>query len=309
MAIMFESNVKTTFRISSGGAAALAAMKRSMTGRITALFDNSLYVTLGDTAVCIGSESLPMGPINIRTSAPAGTQWSKTGLRTDDHVLIAAQMAHVGNLFVLSMAGAAVWKPAHAVGWTTASLQAGLGRLDKLLPHYDTKDGLAAFTRRLPVPASVNLATDASRKSIALLVTALEHDEFRVGVIANATKKLIGLGPGLTPSGDDFLGGMMIALHAIGREEAATALWTAASPHVEVRTNAISAAHLRCAAAGSGHEALHRILNNLLRGEIDSLRDGLDRIDSIGHCSGWDALAGTLTVLRATYGKGEPTGT
>ena len=85
-----------------------------------------------------------------------------------------------------------------------------------------------------------------------------------------------------------------------------SSIWTATAPHLEARTNAISSAHLRCASAGAGHEALHVILNDLLRGEIDSLRDDLDRIDSIGHCSGWDALAGVLTILRAIYGKAEP---
>ena len=94
----------------------------------------------------------------------------------------------------------------------------------------------------------------------------------------------------------------MIALHTIGREEAAASLWTSVAPHLETRTSAISRAHLRAAATGSGHEALHAILGNLLRGESDSLRDNLNRIEAIGHSSGWDTLAGMLTVLRTIYG-------
>jgi hypothetical protein len=274
-------------------------MKRSMIGRVTAVFDNSFYLALGGDMVCLGSENMPMGPLNIRTSAPKGTMWSKTGLSVDDQVLIAANMVHVGRLFVFSLADALSWKPSPALGWTRNSLQAGLRRLDSQLSYYEVIDGLAPFTRPLPVPTSVNPTADASRESIALMSTALEYDEFRVAVIASAARKLLGLGPGLTPSGDDFLGGMMIALHAIGHEDAAISLWTAIAPHLDARTNAISASHLRSAAAGTGHEALHLILNSILRGDLDSLRRDLDRIGTIGHSSGWDALAGMLTVLRA----------
>lgn len=299
---MFDDNVKTTFRIAIGGAAALSTLNRAMAGRIGSVFDNCFYVTFDEDWICFGSEKFPMGPLNVRTSAPARTHWTKTGLSVDDRILIAAGMVHVGHLFVFSLGEAVAWKPVPPIGWTAGSLQAGLGRLDALLPHYKAVDGLADFTRRLPVPRSVNQAADASRKSIALLSTALEHDEFRAAVIGDAAKRLLGLGPGLTPSGDDFLGGMMIALYAIGHEDGATALWTAIAPHLAKRTNAISRAHLRAAAAGTGHEALHATLNNLLRGEIDSLRSDLDRIDSIGHSSGWDTLAGVLTVLRAIFG-------
>lgn len=300
---MFDDNVKTSFRISRGGMTALSAMGRAMVGQVGALFDRSFYITLDDDWVCMGSEDLPLGPLNIRSSAPAGTHWPSTGLKIGDRVLIAAGTAHVGSLFDFSLADALAWKVAPPLGWTAGSLQAGLGHLDNLLPHYETTDGLAAFARHFPVPKAVNPTADAGRDSIALLATALEHDEFRAGVIAKAATRLLGLGPGLTPSGDDFLGGMMIALHAIDCEEAAISLWTSIAPRMETRTTAISRAHLRAAAGGTGHEALHAILSNLLRGESDSLRGNLDRVGAIGHSSGWDTLAGMLTVLRAIYGQ------
>ena len=300
---MFDDNVKTSFQVSRGGGIALSAIGRSMIGQVSAVFDRSFYMALGDDWVCVGSEDMPMGPLNIRSSAPAGTHWPSSELKLDDRVLIAAGSAHVGSQFVFSLADALAWKAVLPLGWTARSLQAGLGHLDNLLPHYGDSDGLAAFTRRYPVPRTVNATADAARDSITRLATALEYDEFRTGVIAKAATGLIGLGPGLTPSGDDFLGGMMIALHTIDREEAATSLWTAIAPRVSIRTGAISAAHLRAAATGMGHEAGHAILSSLLRGESDSLRNTLDRIDAIGHSSGWDMLAGMLTVLRAIYDR------
>lgn len=103
---------------------------------------------------------------------------------------------------------------------------------------------------------------------------------------------LIGLGPGLTPAGDDFAGGAMIALRVFGYVEAAERVAAWALPLAQTRTSRISRAHLACAAAGEGHEALHGLLHSF---------DGkyLDQLARVGHSSGLDAAAGALLSLRA----------
>jgi hypothetical protein len=103
-------------------------------------------------------------------------------------------------------------------------------------------------------------------------------------------ESLIGLGPGLTPSGDDYLGGMLVALRSLGRGAQADSLWRWLQPRLKERTSAISAAHLEAAASGEAHEALHEVLNGSSQ---------LEKLDAIGHCSGWDALAGAVAVLRS----------
>jgi hypothetical protein len=107
--------------------------------------------------------------------------------------------------------------------------------------------------------------------------------------LADEAQQLIGLGPGLTPSGDDYLGGMLVALRLTGRSMQAEGLWRWLQPRLKARTSAISAAHLAAAAAGEAHEALHRVLG----GDPD-----LEGLDGVGHCSGWDALAGAVAVLK-----------
>jgi hypothetical protein len=104
---------------------------------------------------------------------------------------------------------------------------------------------------------------------------------------------LIGLGPGLTPSGDDYLGGMLVALHARARDAQAAILWRWLQPQLAGRTSAISAAHLAAAAEGEAHEALHRVLQQ-------PSAPSLSALNSVGHCSAWDALAGAAAVLRAS---------
>jgi hypothetical protein len=102
---------------------------------------------------------------------------------------------------------------------------------------------------------------------------------------------LIGLGPGLTPSGDDYFGGMLVALRALARHAQAGALWRWLQPRLGSGTSAISAAHLEAAAAGEAHEIVHEVLLDPRQAQ---------KLDRIGHCSGWDALAGAAAVLRAS---------
>lgn len=107
------------------------------------------------------------------------------------------------------------------------------------------------------------------------------------------------MGSGLTPAGDDLIGGALIALRALGMNRIADRLATWALSLARSRTNRISFAHLACAAAGEGHEALHHALGAILAGRKDLLKE-LSALKRIGHSSGMDALNGALLALDVT---------
>ena len=113
--------------------------------------------------------------------------------------------------------------------------------------------------------------------------------------IGKTGHSLIGLGPGLTPAGDDFVGGAMIALRAFGNAPLADRIASWALPLARKRTNRISRAHLECAARGEGHEALHDLLCTFEEKH-------LERLARIGHTSGLDAAAGALLALDSVPG-------
>ena len=117
-------------------------------------------------------------------------------------------------------------------------------------------------------------------------------------VLSDAIDQLIGLGPGLTPSGDDFLGGAMIGLQIVGRSDLSESLFGIVEEKVARCSNVISAAHLAAAAEGAGGEWLHAALNGILAGDVGLLPAALTNVGRMGHTSGWDALAGSITVFR-----------
>jgi hypothetical protein len=113
----------------------------------------------------------------------------------------------------------------------------------------------------------------------------------------DAIRGLIGLGPGLTPSGDDFLMGALTVLDALGQTKMHAALGHAVAAAAPALTSPVSACFLRAAAAGHVGERLHDMVAAALSGDVEAAVAAARRI---GHTSGWDALAGVATTLQAT---------
>ena len=106
---------------------------------------------------------------------------------------------------------------------------------------------------------------------------------------------MLGLGPGLTPSGDDFLLGLLAALHVpqgpAGRLAAIGAAIAAAAPR---RTHAISVAALEAAATGRVRASIHAFVRALMHGRRECLQAALDDVLAIGSTSGADIVSGVL---------------
>lgn len=152
----------------------------------------------------------------------------------------------------------------------------------------------AARPRRLPMARARGMfsvahpAADALRRWLAAGAR---------GTAPRALGNIIGMGPGLTPAGDDFVGGALIALRATHRHACAARLGDWAMRRAARHTNRISRAHLACAAQGEGGSALHALLNALIAGRKD-ISTEIAAIDAVGHSSGWDAAAGAALVLE-----------
>lgn len=232
-------------------------------GEVCARFQRSVYLRMpGDKYACVGDATLGCGPLNALVdgfSAPA--MGSRLGV-------------DVASLWTPPPA------PEHAVPDLDALRAAARGRVPP--------EGLGC----LVVDEHNGLSGHAQPALDAI-------DRWLVGnALADEAAMLIGLGPGLTPSGDDFLGGVMLALHHVRRETQARALWRWLEPRLS-RTSPISGAHLAAAATGEGHEVLHEALAHLFQ-RRPGWPAALERLDAIGHRSGWDALAGAAAVARGT---------
>lgn len=248
-------------------------------GEVCAVFRRSLYLRFpGGRFACLGDASLGRGPLNARVA----------DRRALGHLDAGAWLA-------VSLAESRLWRPRPIRSRAGRSaLGVKLASLLRAVARHPARDGLggAIVGGRSPLVDHARPAMDAIGIWLA-----------RTGApIPAAARALIGLGPGLTPSGDDYLGGLMIGLRATGNRPAAAALWGWLEPQAAVLTSAISRAHLAAAAQGEAHEALHACVETLF-GASRSAGSGrwsllLSRLDAVGHCSGRDGLAGVVAVAR-----------
>ncbi|WP_433240419.1 DUF2877 domain-containing protein [Streptosporangium sp. CA-135522] len=124
-----------------------------------------------------------------------------------------------------------------------------------------------------------------------------------------AAEQLVGLGPGLTPSGDDMLAGTLVALRhlgaAAGVERAVwLADWLAAAVTFDARgrTTPISATLLHCAARGEASGEVLAVLRGLAGRQ--ALEPALHRLLRLGHTSGADLAWGLRIGLAAVVDLG-----
>jgi hypothetical protein len=123
----------------------------------------------------------------------------------------------------------------------------------------------------------------------------LETDRVASPASSEAIAGLIGLGPGLTPSGDDFLVGALALLDALAERKAHAALARAIADTPRGLTSPLSDCFLRAAAAGHLGEHLHCAVSAVMSGAPSA---ALAAIRKIGHSSGWDMLAGVASTLQ-----------
>jgi hypothetical protein len=138
----------------------------------------------------------------------------------------------------------------------------------------------------------------AQRRASDLLVQA-ERLHKSGGNAAETLAGLVGLGIGLTPSGDDFLLGALAALklwHAGKPPTLLGPLAGAVAANLDMgKTSALSAELLRCGLAGMFPQRVIEVMS------AESDRDfvaAAARGISCGHTSGSDTLAGILWAAR-----------
>ena len=223
-------------------------------GEVCALRRRSFYLRFpGGRVACIGDAALGGGPLNALVDAlPAVAPGEQLSIGLED---------------------TALWRPPPS----TDAFPDNAGAIAQAAAPRAPAAGLACLIARSHNPLSVHAQPALEALERWLVGNALSAE----------AEALVGLGPGVTAPGDDYLGGVLLALRLCGRGAQATSLWRWLEPRLAGRTRDISATHLAAAAAGEAQEALHKVLN----GEPE-----LDALDA----AGWDGLAGALAVAK-TY--------
>lgn len=297
MPAMDKSSVRV--QAVSAGEAALGIIEGDDRFRAFAVFERSLYAEDGEGRVfCLLHGDLELGPLHVlcggwpgalRALVPEGTVFRRTG----------ASLHSPG--LAIDLSGAAPWRPAGYPAFDSARLRRGMAGLRESLPGFVPENSLvAAILLESAAPSGESdpvgrYLVEEVRRALADLAQWLCGVP---GAPPGRMVNLLGLGPGLTPTGDDVIAGSLLALHALGRRTELSSLARALEPLIAEKTNRISAAHLDAALRGQGAAPFHDCIRSLMSGG-DGLEGILPRIARVGHSSGWDALVGIVRTLGA----------
>jgi hypothetical protein len=136
---------------------------------------------------------------------------------------------------------------------------------------------------------------------VALLRATLGADRDEACAAAD---RLIGLGEGLTPAGDDFLAGFLAGLWSLPAEDAPRRSFCAVlARHIGAnanRSSAIGAHYLEAAAEGEVSETLGELAAALGAGDTEKTASAVRAVLAVGASSGAVASYGLLLAVRAS---------
>lgn len=242
--------------------------------RVFATLSESAYLTAGDEMIWLGrggaalharamltDASLPSGIGELTLDASGLSAWRAATFHSPPDRLAAGGR----SLLALVRAAAGLDRPPRGLGG--------------LLVGAPLPFPLGDVTDRVVALAGVRRAADAPAAAFPLL----------------------GLGPGLTPSGDDLVGAFLFA-RRVTATAAETPAWQRAAAAIVTaardRTHPISLTLLADLAGGDAHAPLHDLTHALAASLAPAmLREATDRLTRIGHSSGWDMLAGLLIAV------------
>jgi hypothetical protein len=266
--------------VAIGMTAHAAVVRAGGVGRVLARLSTSTYLTVDEEIVWLGGADATLHPRAILATPSPRPERDEIRLE-------------VGALTPW-------WPPPPAPARVTASELSTSWRA-LTVPALGTPGGFGVLLAGEP-PA---FPLDGARGEAEALARACARDD--PAAAAEAAVTLLGLGGGLTPSGDDYVGGALFARAWIGRARPDDAgAWRRAAERVvaaaATRTHPISAALLADLAAGASWAPLHELIDALAAGTPDVAHAAARRVVALGHTSGWDMLAGVGAGLGALAG-------
>lgn len=310
-----ESSQCEIWRASVIGRLAQSLLSKSeSSGTIVSIFSNTIYLlSSSQELLWVSQEGLPAHRRCIQTRISEGD------LQPGMDFIVRDQKLILGYRIEVNLSNTKLWDPpticfklippisvTNAIyrnliaEITTTSTGEGLGQIIPLIPSLSDLNVTPPRLSKNPfIVRSFNSITKIARACLSRNITEITRE----------SEDLIGLGPGLTPSGDDFLGGLFFTLFYLKNSFPDEIKWDKKPIQdfiLKARslTNQISYPILSDLAEGYGPEPLHDLITAFLQVNTGSqLINSIQQIIKIGHSSGWDMLAGALTAMLMTEAR------
>lgn len=278
-------------------------------GSVHSVFAGTVNILCGRrTWLCVHAAGTPLHPYAVVVEPERGrvAQGGPAflGASGGEVVNIAGEeIALGGGRVVIRIAGAEIWdaKPGRPDGGRPGDPAALLAMIRESSAGHEPA---SPFLKAAGSSGEAESALiDKCRRIRAGLAESWGRGDVRKSALV--MRSAVGLGSGLTPSGDDFLAGFLGAAHMFAYGSAAAG---EACSRLRIETSAttlISYFMLRGALRGLLPEPLSSLLRAMAGGDGWQVRESVVRLLGLGSTSGQDMLAGVICYMEAARTAGE----
>ena len=292
-----------------GSTAVSRSFNQERIGQVHSVFRRVFNVlTSNNQLISVVRGDVGKGPINIVTNLPQCISMTSIGIRRNYEVLKVDDLIIVGNnVLMISTKNAKQWKPRKEFRGNLLTIKKIIDNLTivkEVTCSYGRFGGLAQLMEYV---GDEHLEKFVSKKLNSFARMALPHlsrllKAIRAGSsqdIERSAKKLIGLGPGLTPSADDMLSGLMISLALIAENLDVNTNFVSKvnkdiTSCIPGRTTLISQEFLMHAAVGEANEPILTLIEKILTAKPNEVENATKDVLATGDTSGTDIVLGIL---------------
>lgn len=278
------------------GKIALQWLVPTKTATIYGITSKGVFLALGDSKIIFIASTKDFGPLNLLLISPLPQQWKI-------HESIQLSMGQDWITFLhphepIIINNYEPWEVPIAPLWNI-DLATQNNRLALSTNQIHLLKGEQGFSPILPLLLTPNASLFSHEPAIADIMTHLPA--LQIEILKPFFAKLIGSGRGLTPSGDDFLVGMLFLLNRFANgfipDNKLDDLNDAILKLALQKTTALSQSLLYCASQGQADYRIQQ-LADVLMNETINFEDQALQLARWGNSSGADIFAGMIVAIR-----------
>lgn len=275
-------------------------------GQVYSVFERTFHIVSPvDDVVSVVRKDVLNGPLNIVIDLAPNVSMLTLGVKEGDEVIRVQNDILIGNKTIISLGSAKVWSARRPHGKILGvdGIKRNLDVVKEVAQSEGRYDGLGlllTYADEIALGKSLEIQDLNTVARIALpkiknLMRAIRKRNLKS--VKKTVENLVGLGPGLTPSTDDMLTGLMISLNLIKQFKANdyfSEVNKAIMVAVNGRTTMLSQGFMKYAAIGEVAEPIRDMIEAIFTGSMDEVAVNTRRVLTFGETSGVDTIFGVL---------------
>ncbi len=286
---------------------------------VQSVFDHAFYLKFNnDRLLSVIKNGDYINPYSILVNVSRDTSFKSIGIKENIHAAFVDKNADPNkSLLAIRIDGTPIWSrpknPKKNSLLSKALISLNLRVFRDQIYKSPSREGLVPILEKVELAGPINLFlkpqvsnfSDKARPYIERLMWGLQWSDSNMA-LSNASS-MLGLGPGLTPSCDDFLAGLMISLtvgwkvlikQSKDDHNFFKKLFGEICKSAKHKTTMYSNHLLTQARVGEGNKAIIDLIHSLLTADVKQVVNRTETLVAMGETSGADIAVGIYYGIR-----------